>query len=79
MVCVAVSKEEALEKFKKRALFDEPNLDYLDSFNLENIGIGWLHLTKEEDKMSYETDWFVSYGGEERTKFEVYNFRPTQP
>jgi hypothetical protein len=72
MVCVADNEEEALWKFKKRALEDEPKLDYLDSFNLENIGIGWLLLAEEQEKTSYETNWKVDYSGDKRSDFEVY-------
>lgn len=72
MVCVADNREEALKKFKMRALEDEPNLDYLDCFKLENLGIGWLFLADKDEKMAYDSDWCVDYSGDKKSDFEVF-------
>ena len=65
----ASTEEEALEKFKK-LMRDCVGDKEAEEMLLENVGIGWIRLTTEEEKKQTEdSDWVVSYepskGGEE--------------
>lgn len=63
MVVNAKDEEEALAKFRERWIEDCGEEDWNDiEYTLENVGVCWLHLTNDEEKLEMDdSEWYVSY------------------
>lgn len=73
--CVAKTKEAAMRKFRALMRSDVGDLEAKE-MNIEDVGIGWLHLPTEDDKDEWGEDyqWFINH--KEESPYEVWVYNP---
>lgn len=77
MAVITKTRMGAYRKFLKRLREDMGDADFemfYPEISIEQVGIGWLHLTTEEDKkLMDDCDWYVSYTKESPIEVWVLN------